>query len=73
MSLLLASEKPLSEAMGEVDIVLKSGASKCMAKMVELVASHPITSFQKLFQRADKQLSSTFLTKASPFVSYLLC
>ncbi|KAB2049102.1 hypothetical protein ES319_A13G154500v1 [Gossypium barbadense] len=58
--------KPLFEAMGEQNKGVQSGASMCMAKMVECASDPPLPAFQKLCPRICKLLNNqNFMAKAS--------
>ncbi|KAG4170609.1 hypothetical protein ERO13_A12G157450v2, partial [Gossypium hirsutum] len=58
--------KPLFEAMGEQNKGVQSGASTCMAKMVECASDPPLPAFQKLCPRICKLLNNqNFMAKAS--------
>ncbi|KAG4155368.1 hypothetical protein ERO13_D03G108700v2 [Gossypium hirsutum] len=60
--------KPLFEAMGEQNKGVQSGASTCMAKMVECASDPPLPAFQKLCPRICKLLNNqNFMAKASLF------
>ncbi|KAK4363894.1 hypothetical protein RND71_015252 [Anisodus tanguticus] len=67
--------KPLFEAMNENSKTVQSGASLCMAKMVECASDpKPVLAFQKLCPRICKYLNNpNFMAKASllPVVSSL--
>ncbi|KAJ0103161.1 hypothetical protein Patl1_04263 [Pistacia atlantica] len=58
--------KPLFDAMNEQNKGVQSGASMCMAKMVESASDPPVAAFQKLCPRICKLLNNqNFVAKAS--------
>ncbi|XP_044473933.1 microtubule-associated protein TORTIFOLIA1-like [Mangifera indica] len=65
-SVVMLFVKPLLEAMNEQNKGVQSGASMCLAKMVECASDPPVAAFQKLCPRICKLLNNqNFLAKAS--------